>query len=172
MQMPDRDASLVVRAGTTSDADAVGALLLELQEHHFRLQPRNPRYQVPAERWLEVARDALRNPDGEVLIAEDEHGVVGCAVLRYEGKPWGLACQIETLVVTAGGRGRGVGAGLVTAGERRAARRGAGGMRVEVVVENEGGRAFYERLGYDALALRYGKPIEGGGGARSTEVAG
>lgn len=146
--------------GTASDVASVGALYLELQEHHFRLQPHNPRYQVGAERWLEIARGALQDPDAAVLIAEEDDVVVGCAVLRYEAKPWGLACQIETLIVTADWRGRGVGARLVAASEEAAARRGAGGMRVEVVVENTGGRAFYERLGYGALALRYGKPLE------------
>jgi ribosomal protein S18 acetylase RimI-like enzyme len=158
--MTDPESQLAIRPGAPSDAEAVGALYLELQEHHFRLQPHNPRYGVAAERWLEIARDALQDPDGQVLIAEGKHGAVGCAVLRYEGKPWGLACQIETLIVTASARDRGVGSRLVTATEKAARRRGAGGMRVEVIVENAGGRAFYARLGYDELAVRLGKPIE------------
>jgi ribosomal protein S18 acetylase RimI-like enzyme len=63
-----------------------------------------------------------------------------------------------------------VGARLVAAGETAAVARGAGGMRVEVVVENERGRAFYERLGYEGLAVRYGKPL--GGPTGSTGAAG
>jgi ribosomal protein S18 acetylase RimI-like enzyme len=168
--MTDPEAGFEIRAGGPPDAEAVGALYLELQEHHFALQPHNPRYRVAAERWLEIARDSLHDRNGEVLIADGEHGVVGCAVLRYEGKPWGLACQIETLIVTPSSRDRGVGSGLIAAAEEAARRRGAGGMRVEVIVENAGGRAFYERLGYDELAVRLGKPIEGL--SRSVEGAG
>jgi ribosomal protein S18 acetylase RimI-like enzyme len=161
LRMTDLEGRLAIRPGAPSDAEAVGALYLELQEHHFPLQPHNPRYRVPAERWLEIARDVLQDPDGQVLIAEGEDGVVGCAVLRYEGKPWGLACQIETLIVGASARDRGAGSRLVTAAEEAARRRGAGGMRVEVIVENAGGRAFYDRLEYDELAVRLGKAIEG-----------
>jgi ribosomal protein S18 acetylase RimI-like enzyme len=164
MPTSDPGGALAIRAGEPADVPTVGSLLLELQRHHFRLQPGNPRYGLPAERWLEVARDVLGDPNGEVLIAEDGSGVAGCAVLRYEGKPWGLACQIETLVVATAARDRGIGSMLVAAAEEAARRRGAGGMRVEVIVENEKGRAFYERLGYEGLAVRLGKPIEGPGG--------
>ncbi|HEX3325739.1 MAG TPA: GNAT family N-acetyltransferase [Actinomycetota bacterium] len=152
-----------IRTGVPADSPAVSDLYLELQAHHFRLQPHNPRYRVHSERWAEIARAALEDPGDEVLVAETEDGLVGCAVLRYEDKPWGLACQIETLVVTPSWRGRGVGSELMAAGEDAAMRRGALGMRVEVVVENDEGRAFYERRGYQALALRYGKPVEGAG---------
>lgn len=155
-----RRAGPLIRRGVPGDASAVGALYVELQEHHFRLQPHNPRYQVEAERWRDLAREALADRAEDVLIAESESAVVGCAILRYEEKPWGLACQIETLVVTPSARGRGVGEELLLAGEQAAAERGARGMRVEVIVENDGGRAFYERRGYRPLALRYGKPIQ------------
>jgi ribosomal protein S18 acetylase RimI-like enzyme len=151
---------LKIRHSKLSDARAVGALYVELQQHHFALQPDNPRYRLTAERWREIARIALEHPDDEVLIAEEEDGaVVGCAVLRYEGKPWGLACQIETLIVTGRRRGRGIGRQLVAAGEEAAARRGALAMRVEVVVENDEGQRFYDDLGYQGLALRLGKPL-------------
>ncbi len=152
-----------IRNSTPSDAGAVGALYVELQQHHFRLQPHNPRYQVKSERWLEIARRAVEDPDDDVLVAEAESGVVGFARLRYEAKPWGLASQVETLVVSARWRGRGVGTELLAAGEAAAASRGARGMRVEVVVENDEGREFYEHRGYLALALRYGKPVDGAG---------
>lgn len=160
--LADRGGPVRIRPGVPSDSPAVSALYLELQAHHFRLQPHNPRYRVDRERWAEIARAALQDPGGAVLVAETEdHGLIGCAVLRYEDKPWGLACQIETLVVTPSWRGRGVGTELMAAAEDEALRRGALGMRVEVVVENDEGRAFYEGRGYQALALRYGKPVEG-----------
>jgi ribosomal protein S18 acetylase RimI-like enzyme len=150
-----------IRDSVPGDARAVGDLLIELGDHHFELQPHNPRYGVKSERWHEIARQAVTDPDGEVLIAEGEGTVVGCSVLRYEDKPWGLACQVETLIVTAGWRGRGVGKALLAAGEVAAARRGALGMRVEVVVENDEAQAFYAARGYRPLALRLGKPVEG-----------
>jgi ribosomal protein S18 acetylase RimI-like enzyme len=162
--MADREEPVRIRAGVAADGPAVSALYLDLQAHHFHLQPHNPRYRVHRERWAEIARAALQDPGDAVLVAETEdHSVIGCAVLRYEDKPWGLACQIETLVVTPSWRGRGVGTELMAAVEDAALRRGALGMRVEVVVENDEGRAFYEGHGYRALALRYGKPLEGAG---------
>jgi ribosomal protein S18 acetylase RimI-like enzyme len=162
--MVHRGRPVRIRPGVPADSPAVSALYLELQAHHFRLQPYNPRYRVHGERWAEIARAALQDPRDDVLVAETEDdGVIGCAVLRYEDKPWGLACQIETLVVTPSWRGRGVGSELMAAAETTAVGRGALGMRVEVVVENDEGRAFYERRGYQALALRYGKPVEGAG---------
>jgi ribosomal protein S18 acetylase RimI-like enzyme len=154
---------LIIRTATPSDGPALAALYVELQEHHFALQPHNPRYRVAGERWRQIARTAVEDPDGEVLVADEDGVVVGCAVLRYEEKPWGLACQIDTLIVVEGRRGRGIGGALMTASEQVAANRGALGMRVEVVVENDDGRSFYERRGYRALALRYGKGIEGAG---------
>jgi ribosomal protein S18 acetylase RimI-like enzyme len=152
-----------VRVARLSDARAVGALYIQLQDHHHELQPHNPRYQVAPERWLEIARAAIEHSDDEVLVAEEERKVVGLARLRYEEKPWGLACQIETLVVDSEWRGRGAGTKLLQASEDAAARRGALGMRVEVVVESDAGRYFYENRGYRSLALRYGKPVEGAG---------
>jgi ribosomal protein S18 acetylase RimI-like enzyme len=152
-----------VRGSVPADATAVGDLLTELGAHHFELQPHNPRYGVKSERWHEIARHSVADLDGEVLIAEEGETVIGCSVLRYEDKPWGLACQVETLIVTAGWRGRGVGKRLLAAGEEAAAKRGALGMRVEVVVENDEAQAFYEARGYRALALRLGKPVQGAG---------
>jgi ribosomal protein S18 acetylase RimI-like enzyme len=152
-----------VRSARASDAPAVGDLYIELQEHHFELQPDNRRYQVARERWLEVARVAVADSDDEVLVAQENSSVVGFSRLRYDEKPWGLACQVETLIVSSSFRGRGIGTQLLEASEVAAARRGARGMRVEVVIENGGGREFYEKRGYRALAMRYGKPVEGSG---------
>jgi ribosomal protein S18 acetylase RimI-like enzyme len=152
-----------VRNARASDARAVGALYVELQEHHFELQPHNPRYQVTGDRWLEIARAAIDHPEDEVLVAQEENTIVGFSTRRYEEKPWGLACQVETLIVASSWRGRGIGTQLLAASEEAAARRGARGMRVEVVIENEEGRDFYEKRAYRALAIRYGKPIEGAG---------
>jgi phosphinothricin acetyltransferase len=149
-----------IRGSVPDDAGAVGDLLIELGDHHFELQPHNPRYGVKSARWHEIARHAVGDPDGEVLIAEEAGAVIGCSVLRYEDKPWGLACQVETLIVTAAWRGQGVGRALLAAGEDAATRRGALGMRVEVVVENDEAQAFYEARGYRPLALRLGKPVE------------
>ncbi|MEA2486217.1 MAG: hypothetical protein QOD46_1328 [Actinomycetota bacterium] len=141
----------------------MGSLYVELQEHHAALQPDNPRYHVEPTRWLEIARTAIEHPDDEVVVAEEERTVIGFATLRYEEKPWGLACQVETLIVARRWRGQGVGSALLRAAEESAAARGARGMRVEVLEENADGRRFYEDRGYGTLALRYGKPIMGAG---------
>ena len=45
--------------------------------------------------------------------------VVGFVGLAYEDKPWGLSCEVKTLVVDEDRRGRGLGTALMRAAERK-----------------------------------------------------
>lgn len=148
-----------IRPGELDDQPEVAGLYIELRDHHRPLQPGNPRYEVDDLRWELEARNALEDPDVAVLVAEAEEGVIGFVKLAYVSKPWGLSCEVETLVVEASWRGSGVGTTLMEAAELHAAAAGARAMRVDVAVTNEGGRSFYDRLGYQSIAVRYGKPL-------------
>ena len=94
------------------------------------------------------------------LVATAESEVVAFARYRFSARTWGLACEVETLVVTEVHRGSGVGHQLMRRIESLATTSGASGMRVNVFNMNDRGRTFYESLGYDPVAVRYAKQLE------------
>ncbi len=154
-----KERTTLVRRATDDDLESLVRLFLELRRHHALLQPSNPRYSVEEQRWREVAREALDDSSTTVYVAADGARVVGFASLALVEKPWGTACEITTLVVEEARRGRGVGRDLLRATEEFARAAGAKGVRVDVLMANAGGRAFYEREGYAPFAVRYGKPV-------------
>lgn len=148
-----------VRAATLDDIKDVARLFVALQRHHVRLQPANPRYHVAGTKWSKVARAAIEDPKADVFVVEDGGTTIGMMKLAYADKPWGLSCEIDTMIVDSRHRNRGVGMLMLEAAERRAQQIGAAGLRVDVLLENYDGRRFYERSGYEAIAVRYGKRV-------------
>jgi len=70
-----------------------------------------------------------------------------------------MSCEMDTLAVSESQRSSGLGSTLVEAAEDLAREVGARGIRANVLVANGRGRAFYERLGYEAMAVRYAKSL-------------
>lgn len=155
----DHSIDISMRTATTDDLEDVARLYIELKQHHRALAPHAERYQVADEEWQRLAGRWLANPHMATVLAEVDGEVVGFVRFSFVEKPWGLACEVATLVVAEAWRGRGIGKQLMIESERIAARQGARGMRVDVLIENEGGRLFYGREGYGAFAVRYGKPV-------------
>ncbi|HZA20232.1 MAG TPA: GNAT family N-acetyltransferase, partial [Actinomycetota bacterium] len=83
----------------------------------------------------------------------------GFTKLAFVEKPWGLSCEIDTMIVEAAHRSEGIGAEMLRAAEVEAYRRGAKGVRVDVLLENYDGREFYQRAGFEPFSVRYGKPV-------------
>lgn len=150
---------IVVREATDADRDAIVSLYVDLEEHHRALQPSNPRYSLGRKRWRELVAKLLRDASGSLLVAIERETPVGFARLALAEKPWGLSCEVETMVVAPGHRGRGIGSRLLEATEEYALSHHAKAMRVTVLIENDDGRRFYEREGYSPIAIRYGKPV-------------
>lgn len=148
-----------VRAATLEDTKEIARLYMSLQRHHGRLQPANPRYKVANTKWREVARAAIENPKADVFVVEDGGTIIGMMKLSYADKPWGLSCEVDTMIVDSRRRNRGIGAVMLEAAERRAHDAGAAGLRVDVLIENYDGRRFYERAGYEPIAVRYAKRV-------------
>jgi ribosomal protein S18 acetylase RimI-like enzyme len=153
------DSPATIRPATTDDIPAIAALYVELNEHHARIQPGNPRNAVTVEQWTEVARSAFEGEGDQVLVAESGDEVVGFVRLSFVDRPWGRACDVRALSVTREWRGRGVGRSLMAAAEAAAASAGAGGVRLDVQSGNEDATSFYRRLGYEPFATRYGKML-------------
>lgn len=149
----------VRRADPERDADAIARLYMQLKKHHAALAPDAPRYAVEDETWERYARKSLEEEEPRFYVAVRSGEVVGFLKLFFEEKSWGLACEVETLVVDERVRGTGVGDALMRRAEEVAREEGALGMRVNVLHLNEEGRRFYERDGYRAVAIRYGKSL-------------
>jgi ribosomal protein S18 acetylase RimI-like enzyme len=154
-----KERTILLRGATEDDLESLVRLFLELKRHHAMLEPSNPRYSVAEDRWRMLARSALEDPSTTIYVAAAGERVVGFVTLVLVDKPWGTACEIGTLIVEDAWRNRGVGKQLLRASERFAAEGGAKGMRVDVLMSNVGGRAFYEREGYAPFAVRYGKAV-------------
>ncbi len=150
---------VLVQAAGPADLPAIAHLFGELARHHGRIQPNNPRYGVPSSRWRELAERALEDPDEVVLVARSDDEVVGFVRFLYREKPWGISCEIETLVVDEDWRGAGVGTRLLEATEEAAAAKGARGIRADILVGNDEGAAFWQARGYKNFALRFGKAL-------------
>jgi ribosomal protein S18 acetylase RimI-like enzyme len=148
-----------VETAGPGDLPAIAHLFGELARHHGRIQPDNPRYGVPSTRWRELAARALEDPDEEVLVARSGDEVVGFVRFLYREKPWGISCEIETLVVDEDWRGAGVGTRLLEVAEAAAVAKGARGIRADILVGNDEGAAFWESRGYKGFALRFGKAL-------------
>lgn len=142
-----------------SHLDGLVDLQLELGEHHRRLEPENPRYRIAEQDWRTQIEAALEDGSSLFLIAtrgEDVHGFVRLTMVN---KPWGLSCEMDTLVVKESKRNAGIGALLVEAAEREARSLGARAMRANVLSNNLRGRAFYNATGYAEIAVRFGKSL-------------
>jgi GNAT superfamily N-acetyltransferase len=121
--------------------------------------PDADRYTVSDERWTHMVEKDFDDPDVYFVVALDEGRLIAFARFFYEEKSQGKACEVETLVVDEAVRRRQVGTAVLAHVEERATRDGATGMRVNVLDANADGRRFYERSGYDTVAIRYAKKL-------------
>lgn len=130
----------MIRAARQDDAPHALALLRELG--YTALD--EARFAITFER-------VLAHAEMRAWIAEDGGRVVGLATLscRPQLRLGGLIATVDELVVTAGARGRGVGAALLAAARDEAARLGA--SRLELVTNKRReayARAFYPKNGF------------------------
>lgn len=141
-----------------SDLDALVRLQAQLTRHHREIQPANPRYHVSNARWETILRRDLETDTALLYVAQFENEVIGFIKVPFIEKPWGLSCEIDTVVVDDSHRGRGVGHRLMTAADDAGREHGAAAIRLTLLAGNHAAKAFYEDLGYKLLAWRYGKP--------------
>ena len=152
--------AISVRRATLDDLPDVARLFVVLKRHHHELVPDAPRYKVSDEDWGRWARQLLTNEGVTAFLSFEDGRAVGMVVVALVGKPWGVACEIETVVVDDDVRGAGHGDRLMRVAEDFARDSGALGLRVDVLDANSQGKQFYERRHYERIAVRYGKPIE------------
>jgi GNAT superfamily N-acetyltransferase len=135
---------------------------------------------VNAERHVELAPDLFRLPDvdavrryfeqvwasGLISVAEVDGEVVGMAEVVLLADPPEhqilvprRSADIHTVVLD-GHRGRGIGAALVAAAERVAARHGATVTFANIFATNERAVAFYSAAGFGPRGILLSKPCD------------
>jgi len=139
-------AAFLIRRATVTDLPA----LLALERSAFTTDHLSPRQY----------RQHLDSPTAIVLVAADESGVLGTALVFFRRES-DLA-RLYSIAVAHDARGRGVGEALLAAVEQAALRRGARRMRLEVRQDNAAAMRLYERGGYTQFAQRPGYYEDGG----------
>jgi ribosomal protein S18 acetylase RimI-like enzyme len=124
----------------TGEEAAVAALLRQL--------PRDLELGVE----FAITGEALAAAKGlaEVSVAEDSGLMLGvcCWVMTYSTQRAMPGIYICDLFVLGHARGRGIGDSLLRGVMAEASKRGAGFIKMEVDVSNDGAARFYERLGF------------------------
>ena len=154
-----------VRHATAEDLPALFSLWLELMEAHegyhriFELDQAN-RASIRKELLKKLA-----DPDTEILVAQEsgELPIAGMIVIRYVEKPEALKRRkqgyIAETVVGASQRGKGTGSALVGAAENWFRQKGVDHIELQVSVQNEAARNFWQAKGYLPLTHHMVKEI-------------
>jgi ribosomal protein S18 acetylase RimI-like enzyme len=156
-----------IRSAVLSDADEVGALFVELDQHHFAQRP-SEFYVLdrPARSQARIA-ELIQSETGVVLLAEDALTglILGLADVRSrEFKPTTVEPgrsigEIDSLVVAREHRRRGVGTLLVRGTEHWAKRQGLSALELNVRGFNESAIAFYEASGFGTRSRRMARAV-------------
>ncbi|HVY39994.1 MAG TPA: GNAT family N-acetyltransferase [Polyangia bacterium] len=149
---------VTLRRGLQEDWPGVQALLREIDELHAGLAPTFFRSAPRAElEWRRLLGDA----HGAAIVAAEgpaAPAVLGLVAVRvYDTPPEPLMHprrrgHVETLVVAAPHRRRGIGSRLLAAASEWARARGATEMVLTAWSGNDDADAFYERHGYRVLS--------------------
>jgi ribosomal protein S18 acetylase RimI-like enzyme len=141
-----------IRRATEADQP----LLRELWEE-FQLEVPEPDHFVP-ETWEEEWGDMQKNlATGAVFLAEDDGGPVGVA--RLEESHQGSS-HIHLVFVRPRARREGVTKALMRACAEVAREQGSRTISLEVLLDNEAGRATWQRLGFEDVWVGMAQPLE------------
>lgn len=143
--------------------DDVEPLTRSLHEHHRTVDPAIPGIPLrDTDVWWEVRRgryDAwLAEPESFLLIADDERGAVGYALVTFHDRDDSNAtgdrfAELQSLVVSPDRRGEGIGTALLHAVYREVRGRGAEELLIGMLAANGPARRFYEREGFRPWVL-------------------
>ncbi|HEX2294831.1 MAG TPA: GNAT family N-acetyltransferase [Actinomycetota bacterium] len=148
-----------MRPAVASDRAELVRLLDEMKAHHREFDPDEGRFNVPEDDLDGFVSEVLADAGVTVLVVEGEDRLLGFVQYRILPKSWGRSCEIDLLAVDEAVRGRGLGTAMMREVERLARGSGAGGVRLNVSLGNDGARRFYERLGYAQSGVRLAKPL-------------
>jgi GNAT superfamily N-acetyltransferase len=151
-----------IRPAVSSDIPALCKLFHAFHEFHAagvpdRLRSLGPYEVYDATRLAHALLEILNDPDACLFVAEDKEWLVGFAeVYLRQDEPDPARVEyvyghLQSLMVDAGWRRHGVGAGLVQAAEMWVKQKGASEMRLDTWTFSGDPVRFYEMLGYETL---------------------
>lgn len=159
--------SVNIRRATEDDLDQMLALYHEFHEFHVRGVP--DRLRVPHPYDDAAARESLTNilhkEDAALFVAEEHGRLIGLAeVCLRRDTPHPAAIEyvygyLQSLIVTASIRRRGLGRQLVAAAEQWSREHDASEMRLACWEFAEGPLPFYEALGYRTMKRTLVRPL-------------
>ena len=144
-----------IRTASLRDHDALCALFDEFDAFHRRARPDMFQAIPGAARTREQVARWLSEAGSTILVAENEEGVVGLAVLltrpasSFAGAVPRKVIELDNLVVRADQRNRKIGRRLLAATMDWARDRKATHVEVGVHAFNEDARRFYEGFGFE-----------------------
>ena len=143
-----------IREATVEDAKSLSGLLIEVHDAHVDALPHVFRRIEADDQTEGFLRGQIASEDGQAFVAESAGQLAGYLWIRlHEAPPIHLFiprryAEIDTLVVSAPFRRRGIGQALVRRAHRWAAEQGADQVQLVVYEFNQEAIRFYERLGY------------------------
>jgi GNAT superfamily N-acetyltransferase len=105
-------------------------------------------------------RAIAANPSIELYVARRDGAVVGTIQVLFSphiGGHGGLRCILESVFVSAGARGQGVGAAMLAKAEERARSRGATLITLASSAKRVNAHRFYEQHGYVKTSVAFKK---------------
>ncbi|MCH7481336.1 MAG: GNAT family N-acetyltransferase [Chloroflexi bacterium] len=142
---------MLVRPATNEDAEAVFEMLGDFATSY-----------VPERAAFDRSYPAIvARQEGELLVAEDNRGVVGYILAADMATLFanGPVTELLELYVKPSSRGEGIGKSLVGTAVRGASQRGA----VEVTVPTRRARGFYLAMGFESTAEYFKvRPVDAG----------
>jgi GNAT superfamily N-acetyltransferase len=150
----------MIERGGIDDVAALRDLWLELHHHHAEVAPQSGRFVDDESSWRvrsESYREWLAEPGSFLLLARDEEGLVGYAIVRVVAPgpdlrdSWEVpdrVAELETMLVTQRARGSGLGSRLLDEIDTELARLGITEVMVGLMPGNDGAQRLYERRGF------------------------
>lgn len=145
------------------------AELLPLVEHYWQFEGLRG---FSNEGIGKLLRDAIGNPTRAACwLAMRDRKVLGylLVVFVFSLEHGGMMAEIDEFYVEPDARSKGVGSEMLRVAERVLGRAGYVRLQMQIGVDNERGRAFYQRHGFTRRAgfELWDKPLASGGGSSS-----
>jgi ribosomal protein S18 acetylase RimI-like enzyme len=152
--------AIIIERGGPGDIPELEPLWLELHHHHAEVASQSGEFTDDETSWRVRSasyREWLADPRSFLLLARSSGRLVGYAVVRIMRAgadltdSWrvpDVVAELETLLVSAGARGAGLGSRLLDEVDAELERRGITEVMVGLMPGNDGAQRLYERRGF------------------------
>ena len=149
---------VIVRDARLKDSREAIPLWQEFMEYHKRISTMDHEMLDNAEEsWQRYFEKHVRSGIRKAIVAECDGRLVGFLLGTIEKRPPvfrnPLHAYVDSIAVTESMRNRGIGAMMMDAFEMWAKAKGMPHIMLNVVVENDGARHLYEKLGFKTMIL-------------------